>query len=187
MQWELHYRWKLYRVTGRKAEGMEQCTSTAGSLKQAKKDTERLMPHQLKTSKWRKIAPDMHRLTKKGAYFRVDLELLGWTPPRWKPKESLNPKIQELRKKRTKIGLIPKITMKEAIKLKESPEEPVYMMHLSWYKRDRGLSLLPSTGIEEGNEDCSHVLLNATIRFGQPGCVAALVLAPNEDAWDTHY
>lgn len=100
MHWKVQYNWKLYRTTGKKPEGLEQCISSAVSIKQAKKDTDRLMPHQLKELNWRKVGPHTYRKSSRESYFRVDLEIIGWVPPRWEPKPSLNPKIQELRDKR---------------------------------------------------------------------------------------
>ena len=97
MHWKLHYRSKLYRMTGRKPEEMEQWTSTVYSLRQAKRDTQRLAPGQLNGAKWRKIGTHTYRLAKKDAYFRIELEVLGWTPPRWEPKPSLNPEIRRKR------------------------------------------------------------------------------------------
>lgn len=102
MHWKLQYQWVLYRITGKETERLERCKSQADSIKAAKNHARRMSPNQIKQCKWRKIDSHTYRLTQRGAYFRMDLEILGWTPPRPNLKPPKNQRMRELWEKRNK-------------------------------------------------------------------------------------
>ena len=66
-----------------------------------------------------------------------------------------------------------KISMSEAKKMVNAADSIVYLMHIDWPKRHKGEKF----DLASDNPDCSHVLLNGTIKWGKPGWVAALVLS----------
>ena len=76
--------------------------------------------------------------------------------------------------------MMQKITMSEAQKMLRSRDTPVYMMHIDWFTKRTGYSIICDVDLEAENPDCSDVLVDASKRWREPGSVVALVLKENK-------
>ena len=72
--------------------------------------------------------------------------------------------------------MMQKITMSEAQKMLRSRDTPVSMMHIDWFTKDTGYSIICGVDLSAENPDCSDVLVRDDRRWREHGSVVALVL-----------
>ena len=81
-----------------------------------------------------------------------------------------------------------KIPMAEVRKILKAQRRPgwqgkmVYLMHICWFTRETGYSIINDVDLEQENSDCDHALVREDLGWRQPGSVVALVLAPTNQS-----
>ena len=69
-----------------------------------------------------------------------------------------------------------KITMDEAQKMLRSRDTPVSIMHIDWFTKETGYSIICDVDLQAEHPDCSDVLVRDGRRWREPGSIVALVL-----------